>query len=259
MKAAFQLSQEGLPAKAKPSAAGGVVDAELALLNPANGKKIYDMAGGLVTRRIHLAYAAGELSAAEYETLLNMKPGGAAIYLKNKGAQGGTRDCISPEDCSSACTGINAQMQARRACLDQFIDELIPEDGRPVAPLETVINWGPDSGRGMAELPGAISCLLDATGGGRARGNLQCTLVDCANGPATTQSGAQCCAGAGNHDALPLEGNVCLYAQCPDGVASVSADGSCLCGASGGIDTPPPMPGPERGLLGDGPEPTRGS
>jgi len=229
-----------------PSGPGAVVGVELELLDPENGKKIYDTAGALVMNRLEKARALGDISDAEYNVLQDQKPADVASYLKNKGAY----ECANETDCSDSCTALNSQLAERRACDQQFLEDITPpeyqDDGDPNDPL---INWGPDGNPGeQGQIDGVIGCMLDQAGGGPDT-NPQCGVVQCADGLATAWSAGSCCSDLGGFTGDVPVSNACWLIQCADGNPVVGTNGMCACGTQGGgvIGDPTPPVGPERG------------
>lgn len=232
-----------------PSGAGAVVGVQLELLDPENGKKIYDTAGAVIMNRLELAHAAGEISEAEYGVLKDMKPAEVKEYMNNKGI----RDCANPEDCSDSCTAMNSQMAARRECDEQFLEDTIPpeyQNNNPNDP-DNVINWGPDGNPNeQGQIDGVLGCMLDQAGNGGNGANPQCGLVTCAEGSSTAWSATNCCQDLGSFTGeIPVHDS-CFQMQCADGNPSTGQNGMCTCADSSGapVGNPEPPTGPEHGI-----------
>jgi hypothetical protein len=220
-------------------ALGPIIDVETKLLDPENGKKIYDGVGAAINYKVELYCAGGQLGASECDKLAGMKPGDQAQYLNDRGL----KSCADPTDCQSSCSAFNEQMAATRECRQEMLDALITPPGETPDPL---INWGPDGPPGDS-LSGLTACLLGPNAGMPNRGNLQCGLVTCVDGLSTRDNAARCCGDAGIPMEIPVF-SVCLEAQCPESMSGIGPNGSCLCGSlpvEGTEPIPAPQPAPE--------------
>ncbi len=239
-----------------PSAVAPIVDAEIELLKPSNGKKIYESTTGVIDNRLEQNHAAGFVSDGQYKALKKMKPADRAEWMNNEGMM----SCVSPEDCDDACTAVNAQVEARRACAQQFIESSLPPGALANNPKDpdNVINWGPNGNPNDEGIGGVLGCTLDASSG-PVRTNPVCGVVQCANGLATGWSQSGCCGDLGNFNGAIRIDDACLQMQCAEGNPSIGSNGACTCdGGNVGDSNPQPAPVPEVGGHGIGaPGPVR--
>lgn len=224
-----------------PSATAPIVSTELELLKPSNAKNVGDAARAVVDRRIDEAEAAGFINKGGARALKKMSIADATEYMKDNGLW----SCVSPEDCSSSCTAVNAQLEAKRACDMQLLDSARPPETRKGGPNDpdTVINWGPDGKPGEGGIGGVLGCMLATTAAPHT--NPECGIVQCANGLATAWSGRSCCGDLGDFGREIRLDDSCLQMQCAEGNPSSGAGGTCTCGDEGPGGAPNPPPSPE--------------
>jgi hypothetical protein len=221
------------------------------LAKPENAQNFYNTGGSILQNRIDQNCALGSLSETQCAKLATMPPGEQAEYLR---AIGKMKDCADPEECESECTTPAGQaMERMEDCQEALTDALLP-DGPDPDDLVTMPTPDDDTGAGPTD-PLAQCLLASADDGGSGGLDLECALVSCADGVASTaRAGSACCGGSASPRLGVSVGQLliertCLAVQCADGEMTVADDlGACGCDSvptDGGGIAPKPKPSPE--------------
>jgi hypothetical protein len=156
-------------------------------------------------------------------------------------------DCVDPESCPNACTGLGAQVAAVNKCTDDLLDAFRdalgrprrgPDPTQPGRPRGIVSNWDPehapvDEGKPDACVPGDT---------GPTRTSPSCGLILCPGlGLAADAPGGACQCGSDPTPIKPLVSGMCYLINCgPDQILTED----CRCQPADRSPIPPGGPGP---------------